>query len=161
MFSDLLPALQEGEIVNMRVPRIADTIYAADGTAVEDFARGMASINTAAFRALAAKLDLSRARTHADIGGSIGELSAVLAAAHPHLQCTTCDMPTMVPLAQRNIARHGLQGRVQAVQIDFLKDAFPPADVITMSMVMQPLLKVLREPGSAGVRAGVTSCCHH
>ena len=135
MFSDLLPALQEGEIANMRVPRIADTIYAADGTAAEDFAHGMASMNSAAFRALAAKLDLSRARMVADIGGSIGEFSAVLAAAHPHLQCRTCDLPTMIPLAQRNIARHGLQGRVQAVEIDFLNDAFPPADVITMSMV--------------------------
>lgn len=120
----------------MRVPRISDTIYnAADGSAAEDFALGMASINSAAFHALAQILDFSKYHTTADIGGSIGELSCVLAAAHPHLRCTTCDLPTMAPHAARNVARHGLQRRVEIVEIDFLQDAFPAADVITMSMV--------------------------
>ena len=156
VFSDLLPALQHGEVADMRVPRISDTIYnAADGSAAEGFARGMASINSAAFHALAQALDFAKHRTIVDIGGSIGEFSCVLAAAHPHLLCTTCDLPTVAPHAARNIARRGLQQRVKAAEVDFLRDAFPAADVITMSMVRQPR-SLLRLP--ADTHAKVISC---
>ena len=138
MFSDLLPALQDGEIRNMRVPRIADTIYGPNAVpnAAEDFALGMASINGAAFRALAAGFaPLRTARTHVDIGGSVAALSCELAKSYPRLHSTSCDLPHMAPLARRYIERAGLGNRVTTMDLDFILDSFQPADVITMSMV--------------------------
>ena len=40
------------------------------------------------------------------------------------------------PIAERSIARRGLQDRVSTGVIDFLKDEFPAADVITLGMIL-------------------------
>ena len=40
------------------------------------------------------------------------------------------------PIADRRIAREGLTGRVRTGAIDFLKQEFPKADVITMGMIL-------------------------
>lgn len=136
MFADLLAALQGKEVTNVRVPRITDTIYNADdGSSAFEFARGISAVNREAFETLAAQLNFANVTTVADIGGSIGQFSAELAASHSHLQCTTYDLPFMVPLARQHLAALGLSERVSAASIDFLNDPFPSADMIIMSMV--------------------------
>jgi predicted O-methyltransferase YrrM len=60
----------------------------------------------------------------------------MVAAANPHMRCTTADLPEVEPIAQRYIERAGLSDRVQTAVVDFFKDPLPKADVITMGMIL-------------------------
>lgn len=91
----------------------------------------------AAFKALAVKFDFSRYSSLLDVGGSAASLSCTLAAAHPHLRAVSADLPAVRGAAEASIAAAGLQGRVAAAELDFFSgDAFPKADVVTMSMIL-------------------------
>jgi hypothetical protein len=137
-WADLTPALKTGqpqnEIKHSGRPMF-DELY-ADPERLEQFMDAMASISAANFNALADKFDFSGYRTLADIGGASGQLSCLVASRHPHLSCRSCDLPVVKPIAERNIQKQGLSGRVQAQAIDFLHDEFPKADVIAMGMIL-------------------------
>lgn len=137
-WADLTPALKTGrpqnEIKHSGEPMF-DALY-ADPARLAQFIDAMAGISTAKFSALAEKFDFSPYRTLVDIGGASGQLSCLVAKQHPHLSCRTCDLPVVKPIAERNIRGHGLSDRVQADVIDFLRDEFPSADVITMGMIL-------------------------
>jgi hypothetical protein len=137
-WADLTPALKTGkpqnEIKHSARP-IFDELY-ADPARLEQFIKAMAGISHANFAALAEKFDFSRYSTLADIGGASGQLSCLVASRHTHLACRSCDLPVVKPIAERNIAKHGLSERVQADVIDFFNDEFPKADIITMGMIL-------------------------
>lgn len=137
-WADLTPALRTGqpqnEIKHSGEPMF-DALY-ADPARLAQFIAAMAGISTKNFRALAEKFDFSPYRTLIDIGGASGQLSCLIATQHPHLSCRTCDLPAVKPIAERNIHEHGLSDRVQAEVIDFLRDEFPRADVVTMGMIL-------------------------
>jgi hypothetical protein len=59
------------------------------------------------------KFDFSRYRTVCDVGGATGQLCMVLAERHPHLRCTSYDLPVVAPIAEKAIAAAGLNGRVE------------------------------------------------
>jgi hypothetical protein len=103
---------------------------------LEQFMNAMTGLSAGNFRLLAERFDFSRWRTLADIGGATGQLACIVAEQHPHLQCSTHDLPAVTAIAERHIERRGLDARVQALPIDFLTDAFPRADVITMGMIL-------------------------
>uniref|UniRef100_A0A7S3R691 O-methyltransferase C-terminal domain-containing protein n=1 Tax=Dunaliella tertiolecta TaxID=3047 RepID=A0A7S3R691_DUNTE len=88
------------------------------------------------FKALAQKFDFSRFSSVADIGGSTGCACVALCAHHPHLTATTCDLPAVRSVATAYIERHGMQGRVKVMDMDFFKDGFPKTDVIIMGMIL-------------------------
>ena len=88
------------------------------------------------FAAFAAKFDFSAFRTMADIGGATGQLSCMVAERHPHLRCTTYDLPVVKPIAERRIAERGLSARVGTGVVDFFSDELPKADLITMGMIL-------------------------
>lgn len=67
----------------------------------------------AGFEQLAAKFDFSRYKTLGDIGGSAGALCCTLAKAHPHLTCTTLDLPAVHAAAEQYVAQQGLADRVK------------------------------------------------
>ncbi len=90
----------------------------------------------ATFKALAAKFDFAPYSSLLDIGGSAGTLACTVAAAHPHLRCTTADLPVLLPAAEATIEGAGLGGRVAAAAVDFFEDDFEKADVVTMSMIL-------------------------
>jgi hypothetical protein len=52
------------------------------------------------------------------------------------MQCTSFDLPKVVPIATRRIEKAGLSGRVVPVGGDFFADPLPKADVITMGMIL-------------------------
>lgn len=62
---------------------------------------------------MAAKFDFSRYKTLGDIGGSAGVLCCAVAKAHPHLQCTTLDLPPVHAAAEQYVAQQGLADRVK------------------------------------------------
>lgn len=70
-------------------------------------------LRAAGFEQLAAKFDFSNYKTLGDIGGSAGALSCVVAKAHPHLSCTTLDLPAVHAAAEQYIEQQGLTDRVK------------------------------------------------
>ncbi|HKQ84916.1 MAG TPA: methyltransferase [Steroidobacteraceae bacterium] len=103
---------------------------------LEQFLDAMAGISAANFQAFAKKFDFSKRRTLADVGGATGQLARIVATRHPHMRCTTLDLPAVTVIAERKIEADGLEARVQAKPLDFQTDAFPSADIITMGMIL-------------------------
>jgi cyclopropane fatty-acyl-phospholipid synthase-like methyltransferase len=96
----------------------------------------MSGISMGNFTTFAEKFNFSRYKTLADIGGATGQLSSIVAARHPHMQCRTCDLADVRPIAERRVRQRNLGGRVAAETIDFFADEFPKADIITMGMIL-------------------------
>ena len=103
---------------------------------LEQFMNAMSGISAGNFKAFAGRFDFSKYKTLCDVGGATGQLSCMVAAAHPHMMCTTFDLPRVEPIATRRIVAEGLSARVKAVGGDFFADALPRADVITMGMIL-------------------------
>ena len=137
-WGELSEALRTGqpqnEIKETGEPMFAK-LYAAPER-LEQFMGAMAGVSAGNFKAFAEGFDFSRHKTLLDAGGATGQLSCMVAAAHPHMTCTSFDLPAVQPIAERMIAKAGLSDRVTAVSGDFFADAFPRADVVTMGMIL-------------------------
>ena len=137
-WADLDEALKTGKPQN-EIKRngrpMFDELY-ADPARLAQFMDAMTGVSMANFEAFARLFDFSSYRTMVDIGGATGQLSCIVARAHPHLRCTTLDLPVVRPIAERRIAAAGLEDRVGAGAIDFFADEFPEADLVTMGMIL-------------------------
>jgi len=137
-WGDLTEALQTGkpqnEIKHTGKP-VFEELY-SDPDRLAQFMNAMAGISLGPFNALAEKFDFSEYRTLCDVGGATGQLSILVAKRHPHMRCTSFDLPVVEPIAKRTIAAAGLSERVTAVGGDFFADALPKADVITMGLIL-------------------------
>lgn len=114
---------------------IFEELY-SDLPQLEQFLGAMTGISRLNFEVLAEKVDFSPYKSLCDVGGATGLLCMEVARRHPHLQCTTFDLPAVEPIARRSIAAAGLEERVKAVSGDFFVDPLPKADVITMGMIL-------------------------
>ena len=103
---------------------------------LEQFMDAMSGISAGNFQAFAEKFDFSRYHTLCDVGGATGQLSMSVARKHPHLRCTSADLPAATLIAERKIAAAGLAPRVSVKSIDFFAEPLPKADVITMGMIL-------------------------
>ena len=103
---------------------------------LEQFMEAMAGISAGNFQAFANKFDFARYKTLCDIGGATGQLSVLVARAHPHMRCISADLPEATAVAARKIEASGVGDRVSAQPIDFFADTLPKADVITMGMIL-------------------------
>jgi hypothetical protein len=137
-WGDLTDALKTGkpqnEIKHTGKPMF-DELY-SDSDRLEQFMNAMAGISLGPFSALAEKFDFSRYKTLCDVGGATGQLSIIIANRHPHMHCTTFDLPIVEPIAKRAIAAAGLSDRVATARGDFFADSLPEADVITMGLIL-------------------------
>ena len=137
-WADLTAALKSGqpqnEVKHSGKPMF-DELY-ADPARLEQFMDAMTGVSMANFEAFAQRFDFAPYRSMADIGGATGQLSCIVARAHPHLACRSFDLPVVRPIAERRIAQAGLAGRVEAGEIDFLAEEFPKADLITLGMIL-------------------------
>jgi hypothetical protein len=137
-WGDLTVALQTGEPQNELKhtgTALFQELYSDPGR-LEQFMNAMAGISAGTFHALADKFDFSPYQTVCDVGGATGQLSIILAHRHPHLHCTSFDLPAVEPIATRTIQAAGLSHRVHAASGDFFADPLPAADVITMGMIL-------------------------
>jgi len=135
---DLPEALRTGKPQNEEKhgqKGIFESLY-AELPKLEQFLGAMTGLSRINFEAFAEKYDFSRYKTLCDIGGATGLLAIEVAKRHPHLQCTSFDLPPVEPVAKRSIAAAGLNGRVTTAAGDFFKDPLPKADVITMGMIL-------------------------
>ena len=103
---------------------------------LEQFMDAMAGISAGNFHALAEKFDFSKYKTMTDVGGATGLLSMCVARRHPHMTCTTTDLPAAVEIASKKVVEAELSNRVKTQPIDFFKDPIPAADVVTMGMIL-------------------------
>lgn len=137
-WGDLTQALRSGqpqnEIKHTGKPMFEE-LY-SDPARLEQFMHAMTGISMGAFHALAEAFDFSKYETLCDVGGATGQLSIAVASRHPHMRCTTLDLPVVEPIAKRTIDAAGLSERVTAAAGDFFADQLPNADVITMGLIL-------------------------
>lgn len=107
-----------------------------DPQKLQGFIGAMSGIQMGNFMTFAQRFDFSKFKTLVDIGGSAGLLSLSVAKHHPHMSCTTLDLPPVEPIATQTIRQFGLADRVKAQSGNFFADAFPKADVITMGNIL-------------------------
>ena len=81
----------------------------ADLPRLEQFMGAMTGLSRINFEAFAEKFDFSPFKTLCDVGGATGLLCIEVAKRHPHLQCTSFDLPPVEPIAKKHIAAAGLQ----------------------------------------------------
>jgi hypothetical protein len=137
-WADLTEALRTGRAQNETKQSqrpFFETLY-EDPARLEAFMNAMTGASAANFALLAERFPFGRYRTLTDVGGANGLLSRLVAKAHPHLHCTTFDLPAVTTVAQKAIAAEGLGARVAAVAGDFFADPWPAADVVTMGMIL-------------------------
>jgi hypothetical protein len=137
-WGDLTQALRTGQPQN-EIKSTGSSMFEAlysDPARLEQFLNAMEGISAGNFHALAQSFDFSRYETVCDVGGAKGTLALILAQHHPHLRCTSFDLPVVAPIAERNIAAQGLADRVSAAGGDFFADPLPKADVITMGLIL-------------------------
>ncbi len=137
-WGDLTEALQTGEPQN-EIKHTGKAMFEelySDEDRLEQFMNAMAGISMGPFHALAEKFDFSKYRTLCDVGGATGQLSIIVAGRHPHMRCTSFDLPVVEPIGKRTIEAAGLSDRVEAISGDFFADPLPEADVITMGLIL-------------------------
>jgi hypothetical protein len=137
-WNDLPEALRTGQPQNETKTGgkgIFEALY-AEQAKLEQFLGAMTGISRLNFEALADKFDFSKYNTLCDIGGATGLLCTEVAKKHPHLTCTSFDLPPVEPVARKAITAAGLSSRVGTASGDFFKDPLPQADVITMGMIL-------------------------
>jgi predicted O-methyltransferase YrrM len=103
---------------------------------LEQFMGAMTGLSRINFEAFAAKFDFSGFNTLCDVGGATGLLSIEVAKAHPHLRCTSFDLPAVEPIAKKHIAAAGLGDRIATASGDTVNDPLPKAYLGTMAMLL-------------------------
>jgi hypothetical protein len=137
-WSDLTEALKTGKPQNEMKhggEGVFEELY-RDPQRLEQFVNAMAGISLANFEAFAEKFDFAAYKTMCDVGGAGGQLSIAVGRRHPHMMCTTSDLPTVAAIARKTIEAHGLSERIRSVSLDFFGDPLPKADVVTMGMIL-------------------------
>ena len=108
----------------------------SDPSRLEQFMGAMTGASRINFEAFAEKFDFSQFQTLCDIGGATGLLSIEVAKRHPHVNCTSFDLPIVEPIAKKHIASANLEHRVRTAAGNFFRDPLPKADLITMGMIL-------------------------
>lgn len=112
-----------------------DALYSSPER-LREFINAMSGISIGNFIAFANKFDFSGYHTLCDIGGAGAMLSIQVAKHQPHISCTSFDLPQVEPIAQENIRKFGLEGKVKTAKGNFFEDTFPASDVIVMGMIL-------------------------
>lgn len=110
----------------------------ADPAMLSHFWQAMHSISTSTGRALADAIDWKPFKHVLDVGGGSGAFDIELCRRHRHLRATVYDLPHVAKVAAENVARAGLQQRVDTAPGDFFSDAAYPSgyDVVLLSLIM-------------------------
>jgi predicted O-methyltransferase YrrM len=103
---------------------------------LKEFVNAMSGVQMGNFMAFAQSFDFSKSKTLLDAGGSAGLLSLMVAKHHPHMTCSTMDLPPVEPIAAATIKQFQLEDRVKVVSGDFFADPLPKADIITMGNIL-------------------------
>jgi len=128
-WGDLTDALRTGKPQNEvkhGQKGMFEELYAEEAR-LEQFLNAMTGLSRINFEALAEKFDFGRYKTLCDVGGATGLLSIEVAKRHPHIACTSFDLPVVEPIAKKSIAAAGLSSRVRTAAGDFFSALRAPA----------------------------------
>ena len=103
---------------------------------LEGFLSAMTGLSLGAARAIAQKFPWRRYKTFIDVGGAQGGLPVEVALAHPHLTGGNFDLPSVGPVFERYVARHGLGDRLRFYPGNFFNDPLPAADLLVMGHIL-------------------------
>ncbi|OZJ06895.1 hypothetical protein BZG36_00256 [Bifiguratus adelaidae] len=92
---------------------IFSSIYEGEG-GVERFTQAMDAVATVAASHILQAVDLSWIRCMADLGGSSGALSAAFCERIPHLKSVVIELPHVIPIGQRLLARSNVSESIKA-----------------------------------------------
>lgn len=137
-WNDLTEALRTGAAqseIKRSGTSFFETLY-EDPARLATFMSAMTAASADNFRIFAEKFPFDRYQTLLDVGGADALLTRSVATRHPHLRCTSLDLPVVTEIATRRIAEAGLDDRITAVAGDFFADPLPRADMITMGMIL-------------------------
>jgi len=109
-----------------------DPAFAASFTALMN-CRG---ITFGQFLAEALTLRLADRHHLLDVGGGSGIYASAITAAHPHLRATVLEQSPVDAITQSEIAKHGLQDRIEVLSGDMFTIPWPAADAILLSNVL-------------------------
>ncbi|MFZ3494791.1 methyltransferase [Streptomyces sp. 5.8] len=138
---DLLASLQQSTNVGLRhLPGSGGTLYSrlADHPGIEQtFHDGLQTFSKAAFDGLI-RCDVLTASKHVlDIGGGDGSNALALSRAHDHLNVTIVDLPSVLRIAEKNIAKAHPSDRIRLHAVDFPAEPLPEgADTILFAHVL-------------------------
>jgi 2-polyprenyl-3-methyl-5-hydroxy-6-metoxy-1,4-benzoquinol methylase len=71
-----------------------------------------------------------------DVGGGSGIYSSALVAHHPQLRATVLEQEPVDAITRAEIARHGLEGKVEVITADMFANDWPPSEIILLSNVL-------------------------
>jgi hypothetical protein len=108
----------------------------ADPARLENFLSAMTGLSHGAAGAIARKFPWSDYRTFIDVGGAQGGLPVQVALAHEHLTGGNFDLPSVGPIFEKYVTRHGLSDRLRFYPGDFFNDPLPSADVLVMGHIL-------------------------
>ncbi|MBL7259833.1 methyltransferase [Paractinoplanes lichenicola] len=120
-------------------PSTQDSMFdTADPEMLESFWGAMYSTSIFTAQALGRAIDLSGRRRLLDVGGGSGAYPIELCRLLPELSATVLDLPHVCEIAQVNIERADLSGRIGTRPGNFLTDAQLPDghDVVLFSMIL-------------------------
>jgi predicted O-methyltransferase YrrM len=89
-----------------------------DRRRAEDFTQMLFHFHREDAEALAKRLDLSKRRAVLDVGGGSGVVSIALAKKNPAIRFCVLDLNTVCRVAEQNIRRAGLSGRIRTMAGD-------------------------------------------
>src|SRR5262245_61775886 len=75
--------------------------------------------------AMARRIDFGGVRRFLDVAGGSGCFSIALARQYPGVRCTVLELPTVCRIAREYIGRFGVQDRVDTLEADMFRDAWP------------------------------------
>ncbi len=130
----LLSGLPQNETKNGG-KSIFEIIY-SNPLRLEEFVRAMGSLQMGNFIQFSNHFDFSKYKSFCDLGGAGGYLSAVITNDHPHLKCTTYDLPPIAPIAKSITTKLCGDGKVTIKSGDFFHNPLPKSDIITMGNVL-------------------------
>jgi hypothetical protein len=101
---------------------------------------------------------LGARRTLLDVAGGSGIYSSTLVAHHPQLRATVLEQAPVDAITRAEIARHGLDGKVDVVTADMFASDWPQSEIILLSNVLHdwdfPVVKQLLEKAAAALGPG-------
>jgi 2-polyprenyl-3-methyl-5-hydroxy-6-metoxy-1,4-benzoquinol methylase len=131
-WSTLTEAVKAGTSVAMKQP-----ISGRDESWLESFIAAMHSRAGNQAKEIAAVLDLSQTRTMLDIGGGSGAFTFEFIRENPNIKGTVFDLPNVIPITKKYIAREGFENVVSTISGDYLKDNFGvDYDLVLLSAII-------------------------
>jgi len=112
----------------------ASSYLGDDERRTRNFVYGMHNRALGIGQALVSLVDLDECRSLLDVGGGPGTYSALFAARYPDLKAEVLELPGVIPFAREILATMPAGDRVNMVEGDYKKSAFPaPVEAVLMS----------------------------